>query len=74
MVKDHSDSGRVRGVIIIYIISVRRIHTTVFVSPVVEHWLEREISQWVHLADVLPLCFISRRAQNIYGCVASDIR
>ena len=23
-------------------------HTTAFVAPVVEHWLEREISQWVH--------------------------
>ena len=23
-------------------------HTTAFVVPVVEHWLEREISQWVH--------------------------
>ena len=23
-------------------------HTTAFVTPVVEHWLEREISQWVH--------------------------
>ena len=22
-------------------------HTTVFVTPVVEHWLEREIAQWV---------------------------
>ena len=22
-------------------------HTTVFVSPVVEHWLEREIAQWI---------------------------
>ena len=21
-------------------------HTTVFVTPVVEHWLEREIAQW----------------------------
>ena len=28
----------------------RMTHTTVFVTPVVEHWLEREISQWV--ADV----------------------
>ena len=26
----------------------RIIHTTVFVTPVVEHWLEREIAQWVH--------------------------
>ena len=23
-------------------------HTTVFVTPVVEHWLEWEIAQWVH--------------------------
>ena len=23
-------------------------HTTGFVTPVVEHWLEREIAQWVH--------------------------
>ena len=23
-------------------------HTTAFVTPFVEHWLEREITQWVH--------------------------
>ena len=23
-------------------------HTTAFVTPVMEHWLEREITQWVH--------------------------
>ena len=23
-------------------------HTTAFVIPVMEHWLEREIAQWVH--------------------------
>ena len=23
-------------------------HTTTFVTPVVEHWLERDIAQWVH--------------------------
>ena len=23
-------------------------HTTAFVTPNVEHWLEREIAQWVH--------------------------
>ena len=23
-------------------------HTTVFLKPVLEHWLEREIAQWVH--------------------------
>ena len=26
----------------------RIIHTMAFVKPVVEHWLEREIAQWVH--------------------------
>ena len=26
----------------------RIIHTTACVTPVVEHWLEREITQWVH--------------------------
>ena len=30
-------------------------HTTAFVTPVVEHWLEREIAQWVHpMKDRLP--------------------
>ena len=23
-------------------------HTTAFITPVVEHWLEREIAQWFH--------------------------
>ena len=26
----------------------RIIYTTAFVTPVMEHWLEREIAQWVH--------------------------
>ena len=28
--------------------SDRITHTTAFVTPVVDHWLEREIAQWVH--------------------------
>ena len=24
------------------------VHTTAFVTPVVDHWLEREIASWVH--------------------------
>ena len=32
----------------ICIIPDRIIHTTAFVTPVVGHWLEREIAQWVH--------------------------
>ena len=26
----------------------RIVHTTAFVTPVVEHWPEQEIAQWVH--------------------------
>ena len=26
----------------------RIVHTTAFDTPVVEHWMEREIAQWVH--------------------------
>ena len=46
MVKDHSDSERGNPLPphrLLFPIS----STTVFVTPVVEHWLEREIDQWV---------------------------
>ena len=26
----------------------RIVHTMAFVTPVMEHWLEREIAEWVH--------------------------
>ena len=60
MVKDHSDSERgnplpPHGLLFpinskgsfICTIPDRIAHTTAFVTPVVEHWLEREIAQWV---------------------------
>ena len=28
--------------------SDRIAHTVAFLTPVVDHWLEREISQWIH--------------------------
>ena len=55
MVKDHSDSERrnplpisSKGSFIMHHPTDRIAHTTAFVTPVVEHWLEREIAQWVH--------------------------
>ena len=61
MVKDHSDRERENplpphGILFpisskgsfICTIPDRITHTTAFVTPVVEHWLEREIAQWVH--------------------------
>ena len=44
MIKDPSDSERGNP-----LSPHNRIaHTTAFVTPVVEYWLEREIAQWVH--------------------------
>ena len=61
MVKDHSDSEKENPMpphrllfsinskgSFICTIPDRIAHTTAFVTPVVEHWLEREIAQWVH--------------------------
>ena len=33
-------------------------HTTAFVTPVVEHWLEREIAQWVHPFFFFPFYYL----------------
>ena len=62
MVKDHSNSERgyplpphrllfpisYKGSFICTIPQTVIAHTTAFVTPVYEHWLEREIAQWVH--------------------------
>ena len=59
MVKDHSDSQKENPLpphrlllsarVLLYAPSNRQDNTyTAFVTPVVEHWLEREIAQWVH--------------------------
>ena len=54
-------------------------HSTAFVIPVVEHWLEREIAQWVHPRDVrrhklYTTC--ARFYMLIYTCenIRSDLR
>ena len=42
-------SLRLTASVLLYAPSTDRIaHTTAFVTPVVEHWLEPEIAQWVH--------------------------
>ena len=69
MVKDHSDSEKgnplpphrllfpinSKDYFIFTIKTDRKTHTTAFVTPVVEHWLEREIAQWVITSGVI-LC------------------
>ena len=65
MVKDHSDSERgnplpphgllftidSKGFFYMHHPTDRITHTTAFVTPVVEHWLERELAQWVHTME-----------------------
>ena len=60
MVKDHSDSAKGNPLpphrLLVPINSKGSFigtipqtgYTTAFVTPVVEHWLEREIAQWIH--------------------------
>ena len=91
MVKDHSDSEKGNPLPphrLLFLISSkgsfictipdRIAHTTAFVTPVVEHWLEREIAQWVHPMKnrsddpshhertLLPQSYISLRIQWLY--------
>ena len=52
-------------------------HTTAFVTPVVEHWLEREIAQWVHpMKDGShdPSHHELLMALKLGGCVNDNIR
>ena len=62
MVKEHSDSEKgnplplhrllfpinSKGFFYMHHTPDRIAHITAFVTPVVEHWLEQEIAQWVH--------------------------
>ena len=41
-------SFRLTARVLLYAPSHRQDHTTAFVTPVVEHWMEREIAQWVY--------------------------
>ena len=64
MVKDHSDSERGNLLLphrllfpisskgsFICIIPDKMTHTTAFVTPVVEHWLEREIAKQIKATE-----------------------
>ena len=71
MVKDQSDSERGNPLpplglfpisskgSFICIITHRIIHTTAFVTPVVEHWLERDIYQWIKEVKMLSVMLIN---------------
>ena len=44
-------------------------HTTAFVTPVVEHWLEREIAQWDNsIAARSYLCYFSEEPAKVGTC------
>ena len=44
-------------------------HTTAFITPVVGHWLEREIAQWVHVCGFLYVCEYICVYVCVYMCV-----
>ena len=46
----------------------RKAHTTAFVTPVMEHWLEREIVQWVHPRKEL-MRHRSRMSPRKHACI-----
>ena len=39
-------------------------HSTAFITPVVEHWLEREIAQWIHPMDPTTNRTMSERSHH----------
>ena len=44
----------------------RVVHTTVFVTTVVEHWLEEEVAQWVDREDLFNQLDIIMSGIGIY--------
>ena len=63
MVKDHSvgEKGKLtvstkwatlsksqQGIFYMHHPTDRIVHTTAFITPVVEHWLKHEIARWIH--------------------------
>ena len=72
MVKNHKDSEKgnplppQQGFLYMNHPTDRITHTTAFVTPVVEHWLEREIAQWVHHEGSIrrPIGIMSERSYH----------
>ena len=74
MVKDHSDSERGNPLLphgLFFVISSKdsfilyhdtdsMSHTTAFVKPAMDHWLEWEIAQWVHCEGSIQRLIILR--------------
>ena len=46
-------------------------HTTAFVTPVVEHWLEREIAQWVKIVETP--CDRLLELENNFECIEFEM-
>ena len=52
----------------------RIIHTTAFVTPVVEHWLEREIAQWEQNNDADLLSQHKERVTYLTLLIAMELK
>ena len=49
-------------------------HTTAFVTPVVEHWLEKKIAQWVRNCTKLNAFTTELHLTPVPVCGTSDIK
>ena len=47
-------------------------HTTVFVTPVVERWLDLEIAQWVHHEQLIHPMTHRTMSERSYHCLMSS--
>ena len=45
-------------------------HTTAFVTPVVVHWLEREIAQWIHHEGIDPTTYRTMSERSYHGATS----
>ena len=48
-------------------------HTTAFVTPVVEHWLEQEIAQWVHPWRIDPTTHRIMSERSYHGATSRSL-
>ena len=42
-----------------------KVHNTTIITPVVEHWLEQEIGQWVKEKEVMKMMMIQITATHL---------
>ena len=82
--KDHSDSERGNPLSLLYgllfpisnkmdNLNDRIAHTTAYDTPVSEHWLVREINQWVHCEGSIRRTHRTKNERSYYGATSRSL-